>query len=89
MEWLQRLPERLRNSLNSLLDTVEQNEDVYMSASNASVAQIWVAMAYLNRRTERLEQLVNAQRKALNQLDQEVEIENHLDENLEESLKRY
>lgn len=89
MDWIHELPERLKNSLNSLLDTVEQNENTYMSASNASVAQIWVALAYLNQRTQRLEQIVNAQRKALNSLDQDVDIENHLDEHLEESLKRY
>lgn len=89
MEWVSRLPDKLRVSLESLLDSVEQHEEVYMESQNASVGQIWVALAYLNQRTQRLEELVQAQRKALNDLDQEVDVDSHLDSNLEESLKRY
>ncbi len=89
MEWVSRLPEKLRVSLESLLDSVEQHEDTYMEAQNASVGQIWIALAYLSQRTERLEELVNAQRKALNELDQDVNVDGHLDKSLEESLKRY
>lgn len=89
MEWVSQLPDKLRVSLESLLDSVEQHENVYMESQNASVGQIWVALAYLNQRTQRLEELVKAQRKALNELDQEVDVDSHLDSNLEESLKRY
>lgn len=89
MDWITRLPDRLRVSLESLLDSVEQHEETYLDAQNASVGQIWVALAYMNQRVQKLEELVNAQRKALNELDQDVDIEQHLDSNLEESLKRY
>jgi len=43
----------------------------------------------MNQQINDLEQIVHAQRKALNNLDQEVNVNQHLDENLEESLKRY
>jgi predicted nucleic acid-binding Zn-ribbon protein len=89
MDWITRLPDRLRVSLESLLDSVEQHEETYLDAQNASVGQIWVALAYMNQRVQKLEELVNAQRKALNDLDQEVDIDQHLESNLEESLKRY
>lgn len=89
MEWLRKLPDRLRISLESLLESVEQHESSYMRAENASIGQIWTALALMNQRMEKLEDLVNAQRKALNQLDQEVDVGKHLDENLEESMKRY
>lgn len=89
MDWITRLPDRLRVSLESLLDSVEQHEETYMDAQNASVGQIWVALAYMNQRVQKLEELVNAQRKALNDLDQDVDLDQHLESNLEESLKRY
>ncbi|MFB6212962.1 MAG: hypothetical protein ABEJ07_00125 [Candidatus Nanohaloarchaea archaeon] len=89
MDWITRLPDRLRVSLESLLDSVEQHEETYLEAQNAPVGQIWVALAYMNQRIGKLEDLVNAQRKALNQLDQEVDIDRHLESDLEESLKRY
>ena len=89
MDWLQQLPDRIRVSLESLLDSVEQHEQTYMNAENASVGQIWVALALMNRRVQKLEDIVQAQRKALNDLDQDVDIGKHLDGNLEESLKRY
>ncbi len=87
MEWIDDLPERVNVSLESLLDRVEGQEDVYMQAENASVGQIWVAMALMNDRIKKLEDLVSAQRKALNEED--VEVDKHLDRRLEESLKRY
>ncbi|MFB6190081.1 MAG: hypothetical protein ABEJ91_00740 [Candidatus Nanohaloarchaea archaeon] len=89
MDWITRLPDRLRVSLESLLDSVEQHEETYLDAQNASVGQIWVALAYMNQRVTKLEELVNAQRKAFSELDQDVDIDQHLDSNLEESLKRY
>lgn len=89
MDWVRDLPDRLRSSLESLLDSVEQHEKTYVDAQNASVGQIWVALALMNRRVQKLENLVNAQRKALNELDQDVPVDKHLDSNLEESLKRY
>ncbi len=89
MEWVSDLPDKLRVSLESLLDSVEQHEDVYMEAQNASVGQIWIALALMNERVQKLEDLVQAQRKALHELDQDVEVDKHLDKNLKESLKRY
>ncbi len=89
MDWIHELPERVKVSLQSLLDSVDQHENAYMDAENASVGQIWTALAVLNSRVNQLESLANAQRKALNELDQDVDIGKHLDSNLEESLKRY
>lgn len=89
MDWVSELPDKLRASLDSLLDSVEQHEETYMDAQNASVGQIWVALAIMNQRVQKLENLVRAQRKAMNEMDQEVDIGKHMDRNLEESLKRY
>ena len=58
-----------------------------MEAGNASVGQMWVAMAQMNQRLEKVEDMLQAQRKALS--EQGVDVDNHLDRNLEESLKRY
>lgn len=88
MEWVERLPEKVRVSLESLLDSVDRHEDVYMEAQNVSVGQIWVAMALMNRRIRKLEDMVTAQRKALNEMDT-ADVDKHLDENLKESLQRY
>lgn len=89
MDWIHELPERVKVSLESLLESVDQHEDAYMQSENASVGQIWTALAIMNSRVNQLESLVNAQRKVLNDLDQEVDIGKHLDSNLEDSLKRY
>ncbi|MFB6143992.1 MAG: hypothetical protein ABEJ98_01650 [Candidatus Nanohaloarchaea archaeon] len=88
MEWVERLPDKIRVSLESLLDTVDTHEDVYMDAQNVSVGQIWVAMALMNRRIRKLEDMVTAQRKALNEMES-ADVDKHIDENLAESLKRY
>jgi len=87
MTWVEELPEKLRSSLNSLLNGTEKHEQTYMSAENASVGQIWVAMAQMNQRLGKVEDMLQAQRKALR--EQDVDVDNHLDRNLEESLKRY
>jgi len=87
MEWVEQLPERVQISLDTLLENVDNHEDVYMEAQNASVGQIWVAMALMNERIRKLEDLVSAQRKALN--EENVEVDKHLDKRLKESLKRY
>jgi len=87
MEWVEELPDELQASLESLLDDVEHQENIYLNAQNASVGQIWVAMSHMMNRVQKLEQLVSAQRKALNET--EVDIDEHLDQRLEESLKRY
>lgn len=87
MEWIDDLPKEVRNSLDTLLDDVENHTHVYEQAQNASVGQIWVAMALMNRRIGRLEELVQAQRKALQESD--TDVDKHLDERLKESLKRY
>lgn len=89
MDWITELPEKLQASLNSLLDRVEKHDESYMKAQNASIGQIWVSMALMNRRIEKLEKIVNAQRKALNDMEQDVDLGKHLDQNLKESLKRY
>ena len=89
MEWKQRLPEKLRISLETLLDKVNQQEDAYMQAQNASVAQMWVAMSQMNHRIEKLEAMVQAQRKALNDMDVDVNIDKRLNKDLEESLRNY
>ncbi len=65
MMWTTNLPEKLENALNSLLETVQQHETVYEQAENPSVAQIWVSLAYLHQRNQKLEEMVRAQRKAL------------------------
>ena len=89
MGWMDQLPEKLRVSLQKILDMTKRHEDAYMNAENASVGQLWVAIAHLNQQVEDLENIVNAQRKALNNLDQDVNVNQHLDKNLEESLRRY
>ncbi len=87
MEWVEQLPERVQVSLDTLLEDVDNHEDVYMEAQNVSVGQIWVAMALMNERIRKLEDMVSAQRKALN--EENVEVDKHLDQKLKESLKRY
>lgn len=89
MGWIENLPDRLEASLNSLLDSVQDHETEYMEAENASIGQMWVAMALMNQRLEKMEDLVRAQRKALNELDHQVDVDKHLDKSLEESLKNY
>ena len=87
MEWVDDLPDDLQASLESLLDDVEHQEEVYLNARNASVGQIWVAMSHMMNRIQKLEKLVSAQRKAINETD--ADVDEHLDQRLEESLKRY
>ncbi|MFB6174946.1 MAG: hypothetical protein ABEJ87_03130 [Candidatus Nanohalobium sp.] len=87
MGWIEELPKKLSNSLNSLLKDTEKHEETYMEAGNASVGQIWVAMAQMNQRLEKVEDLLQAHRKAMK--EQGLEVDKHLDRNLEESLKRY
>ncbi|MFB6242294.1 MAG: hypothetical protein ABEJ36_05860 [Candidatus Nanosalina sp.] len=89
MTWMDQLPEKLRVSLEKILDRSNEHEEAYMQAENASVGQMWVAIAHLNQKVEKLEKIANAQRKALNNLEEDVNVNKHLDENLEESLKRY
>jgi len=83
------LPDQVQESLDDLLLDTEQHEEVYMDAENAPIGQIWVAMAQMNKRIRKLEDLVHAQRSALQEMDVEVEVDKHLDKDLEESLKRY
>lgn len=89
MTWIDNLPEKLFASINSILDSVEQHEDVYTQAENSSIGQMWVAIAYLNHRLEKMEELVMAQRKVLQEMDKEVNVDNHLDDGLRDSLKNY
>jgi hypothetical protein len=89
MSWMERLPEKVQDSLDNLLLETEQHEETYMEAENAPIGQIWVAMAQMNRRIEKLEELAHAQRTALKDMDVEVEVDKHLDKDLKESLKRY
>lgn len=86
---MDQLPEKLRVSLEKILDRTNEHEKAYMNADNASVGQMWIAIAHLNEKVEDLEKIVNAQRKALNNLEEDVNVNQHLDSNLEESLKRY
>lgn len=88
MEWVRRLPDKIQTSLESLLDTVEQHEEIYMDAQNASVGQIWVAMALMNQRIQKLEEIVSAQRKVLNEMEN-ADVDKHIDRKLEKSLKKY
>jgi hypothetical protein len=89
MAWMNSLPEKLRTSLEKILEKSNEHEESYMQAENASVGQMWVAMGILNQKVEKLEKIANAQRKALNNMEEDVNVNKHLDENLEESLKRY
>ncbi|MFP4038837.1 MAG: hypothetical protein ACLFTA_03585 [Candidatus Nanohaloarchaea archaeon] len=89
MAWKDSLPKKPRESLEKLLHDTEQHEEAYMDAENPSIGQIWVAMSLMNQRLEKMEQLVQAQRKALKELDIEVEVDKHIDEDLKNSLKRY
>ncbi|MFB6216841.1 MAG: hypothetical protein ABEJ72_07730 [Candidatus Aenigmatarchaeota archaeon] len=88
MEWVEDLPDDLQVSLEQLLDTVEIHEETYLGAQNASVGQIWVAMSLMNKRIKKLEDIVSAQRKALQEMEN-ADVDKHLDRKLEESLKRY
>ena len=87
MSWIEDLPKKISTSLHSLLNDTEKHEETYMKAENASVGQIWVAMAQMNRRLDKIEDMLQAQRKAMK--EKGVDVDNHLDRNLEESLKRY
>lgn len=87
MSWIEDLPKKLSESLHKLLEHTEKHEETYMKAENASVGQMWVAMAQMNQRLEKVEDMLQAQRKAMR--EQGVDVDNHLDRNLEESLKRY
>lgn len=87
MDWVNKLPEKVQDALDSLLNTVEHHEDIYLEAENASVGQIWVGMAIMNERLTRVEEMLQAQRKALK--DSNIDTDRHLDKNLEESLKNY
>lgn len=89
MSWINNLPKKLSSSLNLLLDNTNKHEEIYLSAENASVAQLWVANAFMYNKIQELDQLVKAQRKALKEMDKEVAVDKHLDRDLEESLKRY
>ena len=89
MTWIDDLPEKLFASINSILDSVEQHEDVYTQAENASIGQMWVAIAYLNQRLMKMEELVKAQRKVMKEMDKDVNVDSHLDEGLRDSLKNY
>ncbi|QKQ98666.1 hypothetical protein GKQ38_04035 [Candidatus Nanohaloarchaea archaeon] len=89
MSWRKELPSKLKNSLQSLLRSVDRHEDVYTQAENVSIGQIWVAMAVMNRRLEKIEKMARAQRKALQEIEADVDVDKHLSENLEESLKKY
>jgi len=89
MSWMNNLPKKLHESLEKILEQTNKNEEAYMQAENASVGQLWVAIAHLNSKVENLEKLANAQRKALNNMEEEVNVNKHLDEDLEESLRRY
>lgn len=89
MSWMDQLPEKLRVSLEKILEMTNRHEEAYMNAENASVGQLWVAIAHMNQQINDLEKIVHAQRKALNNLEQDVNVNQHLDSNLEESLKRY
>ena len=86
---MDQLPEQAQESLDDLLLETEQHEDAYMDAENAPIGQIWVAMSQMNKRIQKLEDLVHAQRRALQEMDVEVEVDKHLDKDLEESLRRY
>jgi hypothetical protein len=87
MTWIEELPKKLSSSLHSLLEKTEKHEETYMKAESASVGQMWVAMAQMNQRLDKMEDMLQAQRKAMK--EQGVDVDNHLDRNLEESLKRY
>ena len=89
MEWMSQLPERQRDSLENLLDNVNKQEDVYMEAENASVGQIWVALAQMHEKMQKMDSMLRAQREVLNDIDTDVEVDKKLDKNLEESLRRY
>jgi len=89
MTWRTELPTKLKNSLQSLLRSVDRHEDVYTKAENVSIGQIWVGMAVMNQRIEKLEKVTRAQRKALQDMEADVDVDEHLSENLEESLKKY
>ena len=89
MGWIASLPDRLESSLRNVLNRANSHEEKYMDAENASVGQLWVAIAQLNQKVDTLENVVQAQRKALNNLDQDVNVNQHLDKDLEESLRRY
>lgn len=87
MSWIEELPKKVSSSLHKLLEGTEKHEETYMMAESASAGQMWVAMAQMNRRLEKVEDMLKAQRKALK--EQGVDVDNNLDRNLEESLKRY
>jgi CO dehydrogenase/acetyl-CoA synthase alpha subunit len=89
MEWMEQLPDRQRDSLENLLDQVNKQEDVYMQADNASVGQIWVALAQMHEKMDKMDSMIKAQREVLKEFDSSIEVDEKLDQRLEESLRRY
>ena len=87
MTWKEHLPDTKRRPLEQLLLEVENNENAYRRAENPSIGQIWVALAEMNRKMQKMEETIQAQRKALNQLN--VDVDKQLDEDLKKSLKKY
>lgn len=89
MSWRDELPTKIKNSLQSLLRSVDRHESVYTQAENVSIGQIWVGMAVMNQRLERVEEMVKAQRKTLNEMNTDVDVDKRMKEELERSLKKY
>ena len=89
MSWRDKLPTKIKNSLQSLLRSVDRHESVYTQAENVSIGQIWVGMAVMNQRLERVEEMVKAQRKTLNEMNTDVDVDKRMKEELERSLKKY
>ncbi|MFB6180495.1 MAG: hypothetical protein ABEJ93_01330 [Candidatus Nanohalobium sp.] len=87
MGWVEKLPEKIRDSLDSLIADTEKHDNAYNQAENPSVGQIWVSMALLNQRMEKIEDRLQAQRKALK--EKGINPDKGLDGNLEKSLKNY
>lgn len=85
-DWRDKLGERLSKSIESLLRRIKAEEDSYKSAKEQKIAQIWVALADLNQRLNRVEQtLEDVERRTPPQ----VEDKKIKDEVLRDSLESY
>ena len=86
-EWREELDPEIKRKLEKILKRVKSEEEAYKNSKYESTAQIWVGMAELFSRIDRLDRRLKRIEKALGKVRRE---EKHLkDVDLEESLKKY
>ncbi len=86
-KWREDLDPEIKRKMEKLLKRVKSEEDAYKSSKYESTAQIWVGMAELFSRIDRIDKRLKKIEKALGEAKKE---EKHLkDLELEDSMKKY